>query len=85
MCVAIPGRVVSLGVVTGISHPGRVVILGVERDVDMVMVPEVEIGDYVVVHSGYAIENIPGERARQTIELLGAEAGQLTQDVGGPG
>jgi hydrogenase expression/formation protein HypC len=83
MCVAIPGRVVSLGVVTGISHPGRVVILGVERDVDMVMVPEVEIGDFVVLHSGYAIEIVPGERARQTIELLGAKAVDLVRDVGG--
>ena len=71
MCVAIPGRVVSLGEATGFSLPGSVSILGVERDVDLVMVPDVEIGDYVVVHSGYAIEVIPGARARQTIELLG--------------
>lgn len=83
MCVAIPGRVVSLGLATGFSYSGRVAISGVEREVDMVMVPEVEIGDYVVVHSGYAIEIIPGERARQTIELLGA--GEVGPQVGGRG
>ncbi|HEX6145386.1 MAG TPA: HypC/HybG/HupF family hydrogenase formation chaperone [Acidimicrobiia bacterium] len=70
MCVAVPGRVVSLGDGTEISRPAVVSILGVERDVDLVMVPEVGIGDYVVVHSGYAIEIVPGARARETIELL---------------
>ena len=70
MCVAVPGRVVSLGDATEISLPAKVSILGVEREVDLVMVPNVEIGDYVVVHSGYAIEVVPGERARETIELL---------------
>jgi len=83
MCVAIPGRVVHLGIVTGISYPGRVAILDLEREVDMVMVPEVEIGDYVVVHSGYAIEIIPAERARQTIDLFGVEAGEVGRQVGG--
>lgn len=70
MCVAVPGRVVSLKDGTEVSRPAVVSILGVERDVDLVMVPEVGIGDYVVVHSGYAIEIVPGERARETIELL---------------
>ena len=74
MCVAVPGKVVSMGDATEISLPGRVSILGVERDVDLVMVPNVEVGDYVVVHSGYAIEIVPGERARETIELLGGGA-----------
>ena len=71
MCVAVPGKVVSLGDATEISRPARVSILGDERDVDLVMVPNVEIGDYVVVHSGYAIEVVPRERARETIELIG--------------
>ena len=70
MCVAVPGQIVSLGQDTGLSLPGRVSILGVERDVDLVMVPDAAIGDYVVVHSGYAIEVIPEPRARQTLELL---------------
>jgi hydrogenase expression/formation protein HypC len=76
VCVAVPGRVVSLGDPTEISWPARVSILGVARDVDLVMVPDVEIGDYVVVHSGYAIEVVPEERARETIELLGGRFGE---------
>jgi hydrogenase expression/formation protein HypC len=82
MCVAIPGPVVSLGSASEISYPGRVSILGDEREVDLVMVPEVEIGDYVVVHSGYAIEIVPMERARRTLELLGAEASEIDSSFG---
>jgi len=83
MCIAVPGPVVSLGSASEISYPGRVSILGHEREVDLVMVPDVEIGDYVVVHSGYAIEIVPPERARRTLELFGAEAGEIDRSVGG--
>jgi hydrogenase expression/formation protein HypC len=72
MCVAVPGQVVSLDQDTGLSRPGRVSVLGVERDVDLIMVPDAVVGDYVVVHSGYAIEIVPDQRARQTLELLEA-------------
>jgi hydrogenase expression/formation protein HypC len=74
---------VSLGSASEISYPGRVSILGQEREVDLVLVPDVEIGDYVVVHSGYAIEIVSPERARGTLELLGAEAGEVDRSVGG--
>jgi hydrogenase maturation factor len=47
------------------------------------MVPDVEIGDYVVVHSGYAIEIVPQERARRTLELLSAEVGEVDRSDGG--
>jgi hydrogenase expression/formation protein HypC len=83
MCIAIPGAVVSLGTAGEISYPGRVSILGDEREIDLVMVPDVEIGDYVVVHSGYAIEIVPQERARRTLELLSAEVGEVDRSDGG--
>lgn len=70
MCVAIPGRVVRIGKPTATSIPGRVSIIGTERDVDLVMVPDATVGDFVVVHSGYAIEVIPLERALETMALL---------------
>jgi hydrogenase expression/formation protein HypC len=70
MCVAIPARVISLGDAIAGSTPGKVDVLGVERDVDLVMVPSVGVGDYVVVHSGYAIGLIPEAHARETIRML---------------
>ncbi|HLF61620.1 MAG TPA: HypC/HybG/HupF family hydrogenase formation chaperone [Acidimicrobiia bacterium] len=74
MCVAIPGRVVRIGELSTTSIPGRVSIIGTERDVDLVMVPDAMVGDYVLVHSGYAIKVIPKERAVETLVLLGIDA-----------
>jgi hydrogenase expression/formation protein HypC len=74
MCVAIPGRVVGVGEPTASSIPGKVQIMGTERDVDLVMVPAAVSGDFVVVHSGYALELIPRERAIETLALLGIDA-----------
>ncbi len=70
MCVAIPGRIISIGEPNAASIPARASMLDAERDVDLFLVPDAVVGDYVVVHSGYAIEVIPRERAVETIALL---------------
>lgn len=70
MCVAVPARVISLGKAIAGSTPGKVEVLGVEREVDLVMVPEIGVGDYVVVHSGFAIGVVPENRALETIRML---------------
>jgi hydrogenase expression/formation protein HypC len=82
MCVAIPGRVIALGVATANSIPGRVLLNDAERDVDLIMVPEVGVGDYVVVHSGFAIEVIPRQRALETMTLLGIASGAPAPEAG---
>ena len=73
MCVSVPARVISKDKPSRASIPGRVHMTDGERDVDLIMVPHVSIGDYVVVHSGYAIEVIPRDWALETIRLLGVE------------
>lgn len=73
MCVSVPACVISKDKPSQAAIPGRVRMTDGERDVDLIMVPDVSIGDYVVVHSGYAIEVIPRDRALETIRLLGVE------------
>lgn len=73
MCVAVPGRVTRIGEPTAVSVPATVSIVDTERDVDLIMVPEATVGDYVVVHSGYAIEVIPRQRAIETLGLFGID------------
>jgi len=73
MCISVPARVISKDKPSRASIPGRVRMTDGERDVDLIMVPDVSIGDYVVVHSGYAIDVIPRDRAVETILLLGVE------------
>lgn len=66
MCLAIPGRVVS------ISPPVAVVDFGdVEKEVRLDVVDEtVEVGDFVLNHAGFAIRKIPEAEAKATIELF---------------
>ena len=73
MCISVPARVIWRDEPSQASIPGRVRVTDGERDVDLIMVPDVSIGDYVVVHSGYAIDLIPRDRAVETIRLLGVE------------
>lgn len=71
MCLASPGRVVYLGEPDGRSVPGRVSFgERPERDVDLAMVPDARVGDYVIVHSGLAISKLTEEEAARTSALL---------------
>jgi hydrogenase expression/formation protein HypC len=73
MCLAIPGRVEEIST-DGLIRVGRVNFGGVCKNVCLDYVPEVEVGDYTIVHVGFAISKIDEETAKQTLEdfrLLG--------------
>ncbi len=74
MCLAIPGRILTVVGDDPIMRSGRVDFGGVIKDVDLTFVPEAGAGDYVVVHVGCALAKIDPEGARRTLALL-AEAG----------
>jgi hydrogenase expression/formation protein HypC len=80
MCLAIPGRVVSISGHESIMRAGRVDFGGVVKEINLAFVPEAGIGDYVVVHVGHALAKIDPEEARRTLELL-AEAGVVAEAV----
>ena len=65
MCLAIPALVKS---VEGLEAEAEVG--GVSRRVSVMLVPEVRVGDYVLLHTGYAISVIDEEQARETLELF---------------
>ena len=77
MCLGIPGQVVSLETVSGLRM-GKVSFGGVIREVCMEYVPEVAVGEYVIVHAGFAISRVDQEEAARTFQLL-EEMGQLTE------
>lgn len=70
MCLGIPGKVLS--VVPGALAFGRVAFGGVEKEVCLAYVPQAEVGDYVIVHVGFAISVVNQEEARRTLEHLAA-------------
>jgi hydrogenase expression/formation protein HypC len=69
MCLAVPGKVLEATDV-GISRIARVDFGGVTRKVYLDFLPEVEPGDYVLVHVGFAISRIEADEAARTYELL---------------
>jgi hydrogenase expression/formation protein HypC len=66
MCLAIPGKVVEIrdGMLATVD------VGGVCREVSLVLVDGVEVGDYVIVHVGYALNRLDPEEAEQTLELF---------------
>ena len=66
MCLAVPARVVSIEA----EKMATVEIGGVGRQVALDLVPETEVGDYVIVHVGFAIERLDEVEAQETLALL---------------
>lgn len=73
MCVAAPGCIVQIHSRSETSIPATVAIGPGRHEVDLVMVPEAEIGDAVIVHSGYAISRVTPGDARARLEWLGID------------
>lgn len=69
MCLAVPGKVLEID---RTSEPvmGRVSFAGVEKRVCLEWVPDVTIGEYVIVHVGFAISKVDEEEARKTLAFL---------------
>ncbi len=69
MCLSIPGRITAIRL-EGSLPMGSVDFGGVVRDVCLDYVPEAKVGQYVLVHVGFAISVMDEEEARITIEML---------------
>ena len=78
MCLAIPGKIISIidFNTDKVFRQGKVLFGGIVKDVNLSMVPQATVGDYVLVHVGVAISKIDEEEARKTFEYL-KEMGEL--------
>jgi hydrogenase expression/formation protein HypC len=69
MCLAIPGKILELQrSSTGLA--ARVEFGGIVRAVRLDFVPHAEVGDYVIVHVGFAISRVDAAEAQRTLETL---------------
>ena len=68
MCLGIPAQIVELVDLEG--GIAKAEISGVRRNVSVALVPEVEVGNWVLVHVGFALTTIDEEQARETLVLL---------------
>jgi len=86
MCLGIPGRITALND-DGLLRQGTVDFGGTSRDVCLAYTPEAGIGDWVLVHVGFAISQLSEQEARQNLADLQvlAEQGEAAPLGGGPG
>ena len=65
MCLGIPAKIIEKKGNTGIAEIG-----GVKREVDLRLVEDVEVGNYVILHAGFGIQKLDEEEANETLALL---------------
>ena len=80
MCLAIPGKIESISEADPLLRIGKVSFGGVLKEVSLAYVPEAKVGDYVIVHVGFAISKVDEAEAQRTYQLL-AEMGALEGEL----
>lgn len=70
MCLAVPGRIEQINQKVAGFPVGTVDFGGLSREVGLAFVPEARVGDYVIVHAGYAIAQVDQQEAETTLALL---------------
>lgn len=78
MCLAVPGKIESIDATDPIFRSGKVNFGGILKRINLAYVPEAKIGDYVLVHVGFAISTIDEQEAQQTLEYL-QKMGELAE------
>lgn len=84
MCLAIPGKILSIGAQPDETfRKGKVSFSGITREVNLCMVPDAQVGDYVLVHVGVAISKVDEEEAQKVfsyLQMMG-EVAELEPDL----
>lgn len=70
MCLAIPGEIIEILNEDPITRSGRVSFGGIIKEVNLSLVPEAEVSDYVIVHAGFAISILDTDEANKVFEYL---------------
>jgi hydrogenase expression/formation protein HypC len=65
MCLGIPGKVIEIE-----KNLAKVDVGGLVRDISIELCPEVSVGEYVLIHTGFAIQKVDEKEAEETLELL---------------
>ena len=80
MCLAIPGQIISISG-DDFSRMAKVNFGGVTKEIGLAFVPEARVGDYVIVHVGYALSVVDEEEAGKILEML-QEMDELAEGEG---
>ncbi len=70
MCLAVPGKIISIEGEDPVLRSGKVSFGGIVKQVNFSCVPEAKVGDYVLVHVGFALSVVDEKEAEQVFEYL---------------
>ncbi len=70
MCLAIPGKIKTISGDDPLSRMGKIDFGGILKDASLAYVPEAQVGDYVIVHAGFALSRVDEEEAGKVFEYL---------------
>jgi hydrogenase expression/formation protein HypC len=70
MCLAVPGKITSISGGDPLIRTGKVNFGGIQKEVNLAYTPEAKIGDYVLVHVGFAISTVDEAEAQRVFEYL---------------
>lgn len=70
MCLAVPGKITSITGDDPLTRMGKIDFGGILKEASLAYVPEARIGDYVIVHVGFAISRLDEEEANKVFEYL---------------
>jgi hydrogenase expression/formation protein HypC len=84
MCLAIPGKIVSVTGDEPLLRMGKVDFGGIQKDVNLSCVPEAVVGDYVIVHVGFALSKVDESEANEVFEYLRQMEGLSELKEGSP-
>jgi hydrogenase expression/formation protein HypC len=70
MCLAVPGKITSIAGDDPLTRMGKIDFGGILKEASLAYVPEAQIGDYVIVHVGFAISRLDEEEANKVFEYL---------------
>jgi hydrogenase expression/formation protein HypC len=82
MCLAVPGKIISIKGEDALERTGKVNFGGVIKEVSLAYVPEARIGEYVIVHVGFALSVVDENEAARVFEYLEqmGELGELQHE-----
>jgi len=80
MCLGVPGKIIDIYEANGL-HMGKVDFGGVTQEICLAYVPEAQLGNYVIVHVGFALNILDEAEALETLQLL-REIGGIEEELG---
>jgi hydrogenase expression/formation protein HypC len=80
MCLGVPGKITEIYEANGLKM-GKIDFGGVTREACLAYIPDVEVGEYCIIHVGFAISKLSEAEAMETLKLL-AEISDLNEELG---